>query len=765
MGEPVRLPERKFATVPLGGGLDFATPPIGRNPGFAISAINVEPAPTQGYRRAVGYDRFDGHPRPSQTKGYYLFRTDGSLAFPAATGFPAVTWSGGSGVLLHTSGGDAFIGALVAPSLAIGDTFTVGGQVFTLTHAPSRAARQLDDAILAAARAADWRRTFIGAVPGIGPVRCVVALSDSVFAIRDQSVSEAALFKATDAGWVAVGAMGKQFLIRDGYGLDDGDMTLINHTSGLPVDVVAQLAAAGDVGTCTIPDGQTVAFGDALRNASPTTYAMTLSGALSSGGSPTANTATNQLAGGTIVSADSAGWYALVGTTWFPVVSYLLNSGTIHTLTLSNPHGKTVPSNTSITLYQLTAYAEVQAVSDMTLKAEGKYDTCVFNFFGDPSMRRAYLASGVQRAIELREDGRMVPLIANGDDADDKPSLVEAHADHLFLAYKGGFYIHSGPSNPLSWSGLLGAEQFAVGDEITGITTTAGGVLLVTCRNRTVALYGTSPTDWQQKVISESVGILAGTLQSTFIPVGLSERGLVRLDRVQEYGDFSLNLLDPSEKIQPIIEQFNWAGSSQVASANQYRLYSSAGRNLAIKINADGEIEVTEVSYGSPVLDVWRYDELAERQFFTLANAEGYVFELDEDATSFDGVNINWLLRLAYAHFGSPQVRKSWRGVEFEHSVQGRLDARLAWSLDYRPGTTSEKQDIHIDASGSGIWNYSSWNNFYWMSETEASSRVIPLDGTGTALSLALSGRSNSEPNFSITGMTVEYIPRRYKRG
>lgn len=764
MGEPVRLPERKFATVPLGGGLDFATPPIGRNPGFAISAINIEPAPTQGYRRALGYDRFDGHSSPSQTKGYYLFITDGSLAFPSATGFPEVTWSGGSGVLLHTSAGDAFIGALTGPSLAAGETFAIGGQVFTLTHAPSRAARKIDDAITAAARAADWRRTFIGAVPGIGPVRCVVALSDSVFAIRDQSVSEAALFKATDDGWVAVGAMGKQFLIRDGYGLDDGDMQLINDASGLTVDVVAQLSGAGDVGTCTVAPGQTVALGNVLYSPDGDPFALNLSVALSQGATPTADT-TNQYSNAEIPAANAAGWYVKVGTLWFKLVSYLKKTGQTYTIILDNPHGYTVPSNTTVSVRKMFSFAEVQTVSDMTLKAEGKYDTCVFNFFGDPSMRRAYLASGVQRAIELREDGRMVPLIANGDDADDKPSLVEAHADHLFLAYKGGFYIHSGPSNPLSWSGLLGAEQFAVGDEITGITTTAGGVLLVTCRNRTVALYGTSPTDWQQKVISESVGILAGTLQSTFIPVGLSERGLVRLDRVQEYGDFSLNLLDPSEKIQPIIEQFNWVGSSQVASANQYRLYSSAGRNLAIKINADGSIEATEVSYGSPVLDVWRYDEIKERQFFTLANAEGYVYELDEDATSFDGANINWLLRLAYAHFGSPQVRKAWRGVEFEHSVQGRMDARLAWSLDYRPGITSNRMDVHIDASSSGIWNYSNWNNFYWMSETEESSRVIQLDGTGTALSLALSGRSSSEPNFSITGMTVEYIPRRYKRG
>ncbi|MEV3818139.1 hypothetical protein RI537_18740 [Aeromonas salmonicida] len=759
------LPPRQFQTVLLGGGLDYATPPIARNPGFATSAINVEPGVTGGYRRSIGYDRFDGRPSPSKNKGYYLFRTDGSLPYPSASGFPVATWSGGSGVLLHSSGGDAFIGALADPSLIAGGTFTIGGQVYTLTDAPSRAARRLDDAVIASAKAADWRRTFIGTVPGIGPVRCVVALLDTIFAIRDQSVTESALFKATASGWQAVGVMGKQFLVRAGYGITDGDVQLVRHSGGAVLDVVAQLSGDGGVGTCTIAAGQSVAFGDVLRSVPLLTQAMTLSAALSSGVTPTADTASNQLGGSTIEPEVAAGWYALVGTTWFPVVSYKLKTGAIHTLILSNPYGKAVPANTSITLYKLSAFAEVQAVSDMTLKAGGKYDTCVFNFFGSPAMRRAYLASGVQRALELREDGRLVPLIANGDDLTDTPTMVEAHADHLFLTYPGGSYLHSGPSNPLSWSGLLGAEQFALGDEITGITTTAGGVLLVTCRNRTVALYGNAPTNWEQKVISESVGVSTGTLQSTFIPVGLSERGLVRLDRVQEFGDFALNLLDPKEKIQPIIERFDWAHSSQLASANQYRLFSTSGRNLAIKINADGEIESTEFSYGAPVGGIWRYNEQGERIFFTLANADGFVYELDSNATSYDGSDINWLLRLAYAHFGAPTIRKQWRGVEFEQSVQGRFVAKLAWSLDYRHNLTSSKVDLDIDTSDGGLWNYSAWNNFYWMSGAAMDSRAVELAGAGSAISLALSGRSGIEPNFSLTGMTIEFVPRRNKRG
>ncbi|WP_429060927.1 hypothetical protein [Aeromonas hydrophila] len=763
----MNLPSRQFKSVLLGGGLDYAMPPIAKSPGFALSAINVEPGLTGGYRRTLGFDRFDGHPSPSSANGYYLFRTDGAVPLPSAAGFPAVTWAGGSGVLLYVSRGDAFIGALSDPAIGAGDSFTIGGLSYTLSATPSRAARTLDDAIQAVASAADWRRTFIGAVPGIGPVRCVVAVHDVVFAIRDQSVTEAALFRATPSGWQAVGGMGKQFLIRDGFGLDDGDLSLVRHSGGAPLNVVAQLTAAGAVGTCTLPAGQSVVFGDVLRSAPVSTYGVTLSAALTNGAAPAADTATNQLGGGTIAPEAAAGWYALVGTSWFKVVSYLQKSGTVHTLTLTNPYGKAVPTNTAITLYRLTAFAEVQTVSDMVLKAGGSYDTCVFNFFGSPTMRRAYLASGVQRALELREDGRLVPLIANGSDVDDMPTLVEAHADHLFLAYPGGTYLHSGPSNPLSWSGLLGAEQFAIGDEITGINTTAGGVLLVTGRNRTLALYGNGASNWEQRIISESVGVQAGTLQSTFIPIGLSDRGLVRLDRVQEFGDFALNLLDPSEKIQPIIEQFNWVDSSQLAEANQYRLFSTSGRNLAIKIGADGTIEVTEFSYGAPVNGIWRYDEQQERTFFTLHNQDGMVFELSRTATSFDGKEINWLLRLAYAHLGAPTLRKTWRAVEFEQSVQGRFVARMAWSLDYRQSTefSSGKQDLDIDTTATGLWNYSQWNNFYWMRNGAATSRAVDLAGTGAAISIALSGRSHVEPNFSLTGMTLEFVPRRDKRG
>ncbi|GAB3215052.1 hypothetical protein [Pseudaeromonas pectinilytica] len=675
----VSLPAMKCQLIQLGGGLDLATTPLARNPGFAISAINVEPGINGGYRRTIGYDRFDGHPSPSQTKGYFVLRTDGVNPLPAWSGFIPVSWSGGSGVLLHVSGNDAIVGADIAPPLVAGGTFTIAGITYTLATSVSRNARTIGDALVAQGRAADWRRSFIGSVPGIGPVRCVVALRDSVFAIRDKSVTEAALFKASSTGWQPVADLGLLASVTAASGIDDGDIVLVRTGDGVTIHAVAQMNADGSSGVLVIESGKSVAAGNVL----------TASGCT----------------------------------------------------------------------------CQVSSVAPITIAAGGRYDVRVHNFFGDPSMRRAYLASGVQRAFELRENGRVVPLHAVADVALDTPILVEAHADHLFLAYPGGQYQHSGPGNPLTWSGMLGAEAFAVGDEITGLKISAGGILLVTCKNRTLALYGSGATDWQQKVISESVGIHVGTLQPTFVPIGLSDRGLVRLDRVQEFGDFALNLLDTKEKIQSVINRFSWHASSQVADANQYRLYSTSGRNLAVKLNADGSIEASEFFYPSPVDQCWRYDEQVERVFFTLSGQEGMVYEQSDNAFSFDGSEINWLLRLAYTHCGSPQLLKSWRSAELEQNSSGRLTMNVAHSLEYWHGShySASRQKISLSGIDAGVWNYSSWNNFYWLSDADESS-AIQLTGQSTSISLAFSGRSAIEPNFSLTGLLLRYLARRDKR-
>lgn len=769
----MKLPQVKQQYVLLNGGLDLASPPIAKLSNSAITASNVEPMLNGGYRRTLGYDRFDGHPIPSESKGYYQLITDGLGAVTDYAPYTAVTWAGGSGVYLFRDGVRFLIVADSVPSLIAGSVITIGGDNHTLTGTPSRAAHTRNNAIKAAGMAADHRRSVIGEVPGIYDIRGVVAVRDSVFAFRDADGVNGGMYKATASGWVEVSnnaaGFGSVLTVRDGFGISDGDLVMKRIADSANRNAVAQLDAYGLTGKICLPVGETCVAGDYLVVDTGITYTLTLLSAISGTATTfTVETTDNQMGGITIDPANNAGWYVMVSGKLLPVTSYLVKVGdpTKYVLTVSNPHALNLTSDSTVEVRLFTAFCEVTASSKITLPVGGQYKAAVHNFYGSPTMRRAYLVNGVGRAMELREDGRLVPLFAVDDDTLDKPILVEAHKEHLFLAFKGGQYQHSAVGNPVTWSGLLGAEAFSVGDEITALKSIQGGVLVVGCRNRLLALRGSGSADWQQDIISESVGLCDGTFQSLFLPIGLSDNGLVRLDRVQEFGDFTLSQLDPTEKVKAVIDTYQWHASNLVVNANQYRLYSTSGVNLIVAIDATGTPRFSTFRYPAPVSGVWRYDEAKERNFIALSGI-GFVYELNDDAFSFDDQAIRWALKTAYMHMGDPGTNKSWRSVLLEQGTAAIFNCDFWWNIDYRAGMlfSSEKIDANFGSLDSALWNAATWNQFYWNSEQSEQVGNVQLGGNSTSISFALSAKTNYDPNFNLSGMLIDYIPRRLRRG
>lgn len=781
----MKLPQVKQQYVLLNGGLDLASPPIAKQPNYATTASNVEPLLNGGYRRALGYDRFDGRAVPSENKTYYQLTTNGLGATTDYPLYTAVTWAGGSGVYLFRDSARIYIAADADPTLLAGATVTIAGDAYTLAAASSRAAATRDNAIKASGYAADYRRTFIGAVPGIYDIRGVVAVRDSVFAFRDADGVNGGMYKATASGWVEVSnntaGFGSVLTVRDGFGISDGDLVMKRIADSANRNAVAQLDAYGLTGKICLPVGETCAAGDYLVVDTGITYTLTLLSAISGTAATfTVETTGNQMGGITIDPANNAGWYVMVSGKLLPVVSYLVKVGdpTKYVLTVSNPNALNLTSDSTVEVRLFTAFCEVTASSKITLPVGGQYKAVVHNFYGSPTMRRAYLVNGVGRAMELREDGRLVPLFAVNDDALDKPILVEAHKEHLFLGFKGGQYQHSAIGNPLTWSGLLGAEAFSTGDEITTMKSIQGGVLVVGCRNRLLALRGSGSADWQQDILSESVGVKDGTLQSLFIPIGLSDNGLVRLDRVQEFGDFTLNMLDPTDKVSSVINTYTWGASSQLAAANQYRLYSTSGINLIAAIDATGTPRFTTFRYPAPVVGAWRYDEGRERNFMALAGM-GYVYELRDNAFSFDGADIRWTLKTAYMHMSSPGTVKSWRHLTVEQGAHTIFNCDIWWNIEYRAGLQFSSDRIESELTefsatpeaaslGSleeSLWNVASWNQFYWNASQSTEVSDIPLNGHSTSIGFAFSAKTKHDPNFNISGLFINYIPRRSQRG
>lgn len=201
----------------LGGGLDLVSPALAVPSGRLIAALNYEPL-AEGYGRVAGYERFDGTRLPSSTRFWALPFSYGFVPIAAGT---VVTGSksGATGhVLLEPAGvtgswakgsaaGTLVLGDLIG-TFSTDETLRIGG----VAHARTAGVAAQDDAPTEQERrswsiaARERRRSLVGKVPGVGPVRGVAIHQGQVVAWRDQSATEAGMFRATAGGWVPVGS-------------------------------------------------------------------------------------------------------------------------------------------------------------------------------------------------------------------------------------------------------------------------------------------------------------------------------------------------------------------------------------------------------------------------------------------------------------------------------------------------------------------------------------------------------------------------------
>lgn len=186
------------------GGLNLEAASLALQPGMAIDAMNYEPEVGQGYRRMLGYERFDGRPSPSAQSYWILPLTiSGEIAVGnTVTGDTSTA----TGVVLQVNAAELVLSKVVGTFQAVED-ITVGAVVqgtTTGTAAAGGAADPLSDALYKNL-AADLYRADIAAVPGSGPVRGVWRYKGVTYAFRNNAGGTACVMhKSTASGWSAI---------------------------------------------------------------------------------------------------------------------------------------------------------------------------------------------------------------------------------------------------------------------------------------------------------------------------------------------------------------------------------------------------------------------------------------------------------------------------------------------------------------------------------------------------------------------------------
>jgi hypothetical protein len=809
---------------PFNGGIDVVTPALSVDPGFALTLVNYEPWYNGGYRRVDGFERFSGAAKPSAA----VFR---GAPVSSLAGFVVGTnTTAGTGV---SSGavGNFVISLTVAGTVTIAGTVTAvntswvaitnvtgsftnaeavyfagaGTSTGTFLATPSVGYGPVGtntttflytSDMLAAAQS--YYRANIAALPGTGNVLGAWQNGTNNYAWRGTGTgtsAKAVMYLSTSTnGWGTGGITYCTTLYYNGLittngtftgsidtngvasisGISAGvlttNMVLSDPTGYIPTDttVVSQLSGAvGGVGTYQLSQAPAAAI------SSEVIYGF--------------NAGINVPTAGQIV----VGVTSLVTATVYAsvpqdiTVGYLALTGVSGTFT----SGESLEVDGSV----FAAASGTQTTFNFgtgTNVFKSFYRFMNKNFFASSSTYNTYGVNNLTAAFQIDQNNIVMPILMpqtplSNQPANNTPFFLAEYQNFLWLAFPGGIVQQSVQGVPYQYDGFLGAAEFGVGAEITGMYSIVGPALAIMTTKDSWTVNGTSDASFTLTKAAEKVGAVKYAAQGLDTVYALNELGITSLSRTQSYGNFVGATI--SQLVQPIVASLrpNFADSAIVRSTNEARFYFTDGSVLIMYVPGLGqqnkawsavESGVTAqfgyASYPNPIYNISNSEDQNgnEVSYFGSTNGDGFVYQ-DRSGTSWDGAQITSYVRLAFNNVGSPATRKYFRRADLELNALSALALKFAWDLSYSNAesssavyneTASQIQAVNVFGGG-GYWDSIYWNNFDWDAQAISSARAS-LNGTGENISFLIFHQAIVDSPFILQGLVLHFDPRRYQR-
>lgn len=433
-------------------------------------------------------------------------------------------------------------------------------------------------------------------------------------------------------------------------------------------------------------------------------------------------------------------------------------------------YGSEATSNTSNTIgtgnksFTITNPTRSWQVGDtLTVRDRTNYGnsmTGTVSSYADPTVMinvTAFTGSGTSSAWE----------IANADFSD-RPFDLLAHKNHMFLAYPRGQLQTSNLGDPMTFTTT--AALFGFGDEITGLASLKGSSLAVFCRSRITTITGSSAVDWGQEPYTESAGAIFGTVtESGGNAYFVDERGVTSLQGTQAYGSFEPSFF--SKNVKPILKAMipNVIGARITRESYQYRVYTGDGQVLNFALMTPNsavrpkDVAVTQQQYLHNPTCFAEGNFNFEDDCMVFGTDDGYVMR-ESVGTSFDGAEIEAVMRLPFDHFKSPANNKRFYKLQLEIESQDAWVIRFMQLFDYEDG----RYDPNIQQDGEllpvgALWNVENWNEFFWGSAT-VSQVEAQIDGVGRNMANLYWCSSDVFDPFILQGLLVSYSVRGLRR-
>lgn len=567
-----------------------------------------------------------------------------------------------------------------------------------------RPSDQTGSAAIAAARA------LISAVPGTGPVRGVWVYAGHVYAFRDSVLGEGKMYRDSASGWVEMT-----------FG------TIIEFSTGASEFLEQEIITGGSSGA----------------------------------------TATVER-----VVRESGTW---TGT----AAGYLIVSDVVGTFTAE-------------TITSASGSASATSNQVVTLTAGGTYDFTTHNFYGAAKTPRMYFVNGegygyewdgevlapirtgtvagiLEDTVSLTERDGDIILTRGGDTVVmriefDRPIWVSQYKNHLFLGYRSGSLIFSSIGLPLQYQAITGAGEISVGEEITGLLTSASTAMVVFCRNRIDYITGNDSTDFVMQPISDSSGAVPRSVQMMNAPVFLDDGGIRNLSTTAAFGDWRGGTM--STMVEPLMKAKRDAGVSVAASLkvkgkDQYRIYFDDGSGVTMYVGRkDPEILPFNIPIDAYCACSGEVEDGRGDRLFVGAE-DGFVYELDR-GTSFDGAVIPAYIRLPFNSVGAAYQDKRWHKATFELNTPDEITVGMTFDIDYARGLGGTSPDATVSA-GASIVTTEAYADIDW---TQAVQGILEnhIDGIGRNIAATLITESADDRAHTLSSATFNFSYRALKR-
>lgn len=402
------------------------------------------------------------------------------------------------------------------------------------------------------------------------------------------------------------------------------------------------------------------------------------------------------------------------------------------------------------------------AETAQTLAPDGKYEFIKANFYGTASFERVYGCNGEDNAFQF--DGTAFIKIVTGMTTD-QPEHIEYHKNHLMLSFPGGSLQNSDLGDPLSWTGLRGAAEMGIGEEITELKTLRGGTLAIFGEDVTSILSGSVAADFVINEHSKNVGAKSHTVQRINDTYFISNEGLTSLGATDQFGDFAHAYI--SRDVQPLVDALavSATDSIEVRSKSQYRLFAPLTTETDVLVACfGGKNNSGFTRFKLPIVTTaTERVEVANTERLFMGDDAGFVFEIDK-GTSFDGAEIEAVLAFPYNHFNMPRYRKRYRKLIMEMSSPGT--SSIQFSLDFDYGADTIPVDGVYNGQNTplgGYWNVADWNEFVW-SGRFSSEVSANISGIGVNVGLVIYSSSATDAPHTVQSISWHYSQLRLER-